>query len=113
MIDFNLYTDNVTTMSDEENIIQQMDILFDTRPKDVLGQEDFGTRYDKFLYDLTITNGTIQSIVLDDLNKLELFGYVPTVNVYLLKGTQNDILMLDIHMSRADNDFQKIYKIVE
>ena len=113
MIDFNLYTDNVTTMSDEENIIQQMDILFDTRPKDVLGQEDFGTRYDKFLYDLTITNGTIQSIVLDDLKKLELFGDVPTVNVYLLKGTQNDILMLDIHMSRADNDFQKIYKIVE
>ena len=113
MIDFNMYTDDVTTRSDEENIIQQMDVLFNTRPHDVLGQEEFGTRYDKFLYDLTITNEAIRNVILNDVNGLELFGYAPDVDVYLLKGTQNDILMIDIHMTRADNEFQKIYKIVE
>jgi len=113
MIDFNLNTDSVVISTDEELITQQLDILFDTKPGDVLGQSEYGTRYDKFLYDLTISNDAIRQKVTDDINELQLFGYKPTVNVYLLHGTQNDILLLDIHMSRGDYSFEKTYKVIE
>lgn len=113
MVDFSLNTDNVIAGSDADIILQQIDILFSTHPHDVLGQEEFGTRYDKFLYDLKISTDAIQYKILQDISELELFGYRPTVDVYLLEGTINDILLISITLSRAGEVYQKIYKISE
>lgn len=113
MVDFSLNTDNVVAGSDADIILQEIDILFETHPKDVLGQEEFGTRYDKFLYDLQISTDAIQQTVLQDISDLELFGYRPDVKVYLLEGILNDILLISITLTRGGETYQKIYKISE
>ena len=110
MLDFDLI-DKPIQNDDISLVLQQIDILFDTKPKEVLGSEDFGTNYEKYLFDLNISNEAIKHSVLSDLRSLDLFGFEPTVDVYLLQGTENDIALVDIQLRRDDEYYQQIYKI--
>ena len=49
MIDFNLSKGEPIVFKDIDFVMQQMDLLFDTTLKDVLGDESFGSHYDKYL----------------------------------------------------------------
>lgn len=111
MIDFDLKNNQPIQNNDLYLVLQQIDLLFGTKPKEVLGDEDFGTNYDKYLYDLNITNEAIKYSVLSDLNSLDLMGFTPDVEVYLLQGTEHDIALVNISLTRDDECYQKIYKI--
>ena len=69
MIDFNIKSGSGVVNNDIDLILQQIDILFDTNRGEVLGDEYFGTQYDKYLYKLRISNEGLQSEVLSDLYK--------------------------------------------
>lgn len=112
MIDFNLTNTSGTINRDIDLLKQQIDMLFDTNPGDVLGDETFGTRYDEYLYDLQLSNEGLKQEVLADLRSLELFDFTPTVNVYLLEGTERDIALINIVLSRGGVNIEKNYKIV-
>lgn len=111
MVDFNINKGNPINNSDISLILQQIDILFDTTPREVLGDEDFGTQYDSYLYKLKLSGTDIEQNVLSDLDSLELFGFTPEVNVYLLQGTEQDIALVQINLIRGDEYYEKIYKI--
>lgn len=110
MIDFSLDEEPIKN-SDESLLLQQIDILFDTHPGQVLGSEEYGTEYDRYLYDLKLSNEAIKIQVLNDLNSLDLRGFVPTVNVYMLQGTEQDICLINIILTKEDNIIKKTYKI--
>lgn len=97
--------------SDADYVLQQIDILFDTDPTEVLGSETFGTRYDKFLYNLCISNNGVKSQVESDLSTLDLRGYTYEVQVQLFEGTEHDIALIQITLKRDGNTYQKNYKI--
>lgn len=112
MIDFSLSSNKSCTVSDDILlIIQQIDILFDTDPNEVLGSEYFGTQYDRYLHNLKLSNENLKYAVLSDLNSLELFGYTPNVDVILLRGTAQDIALVNIKLSKDDTVYEKTYKI--
>lgn len=113
MIDFNLTQGDPTLNEDEALILQQVEILFDTYPREVLGSEKFGTNYSEFLYDLSVTNYMIESTIRSDLNSLELFGYSVDVNVELLEGTINDIIIIKIVFYKGVRSFEKIFKVTK
>lgn len=111
MIDFSLNNNKSQINNDIELLKQQIDILFDTNRTEVLGEENFGTQYDKYLYNLKISNEGLKQIVLHDLYELELFDFTPYVEVYLLQGTEQDIALVDIKMTRGNEIYEKTYKI--
>jgi hypothetical protein len=111
MIDFSLNHNKSSLNGDIELLLQQIDILFDTDKKEVLGDEDFGTQYDKYLYNLKISNEGLKHVVLDDLSKIEMFGFTPTVEVYLLQGSEQDIALINIGLTRDGEIYEKTYKI--
>lgn len=94
-------------------LLQQIDMLFDTNPREVLGDVTYGTRYDKYLYNLNISNEGIKQAVLSDIMKLDLMGYTPQVEVILLEGTQKDIAIIDIIISDNYNSYRRTYKIFD
>lgn len=110
MIDFDL---NFQPMQNDDIslVLQQIDILFDTKPRDVLGDEEFGTNYDRFLFDLNISNSAIESAVMNDLTSLDLLGFSPKVNVHLLQGTEHDIALVEIDLIRDEEKYHQVYKI--
>lgn len=111
MVDFSLNRNKSSLNGDIELILQQIDILFDTDKKTVLGAEGFGTQYDKYLYNLKISNEGLKYIVLDDLREIEMFGFTPSVEVYLLQGSEQDIALININLTRDGEIYEKTYKI--
>lgn len=111
MIDFCLSEDAPIVNDELSFILQQIDLLFDTQHKEVLGDEEFGTSYERYLYDMKMSNYGLKHIILSDLNSLDLMGYVPDVEVHLLQGTEKDIALIDITLTRSGESYKQIYKI--
>lgn len=113
MIDFCLYKKNgyPTINQEVDLILQQVDILFDTTPTEVLGYEDFGTKYDSYLYDNRLSASNLKSIIETDLSQLELMGWKYEVEVYLLRGTEQDIAVINVSFKKGFENIQKTYKI--
>lgn len=113
MVDFCLYKKGgcATLNSEVDLIIQQVDILFDTTPTEVLGDENFGTRYDRYLYDMRLSADNLKTIIKQDINELNLMGWDFDVDVYLLQGTEQDIAIIDISFYKGIETIQKTYKI--
>ena len=94
-----------------ELIIQQIDMLFGTDMHAVLGDEYYGTNYDKYLYTTGISNYALEQKILSDINKLNLFGFKPTVEVKLLEGSIRDIALIDIVLTGDYETINKTYRI--
>jgi hypothetical protein len=113
MIDFNIDIGSPVKNNDIELVLQQIDILFDTVPTEVLGFDDYGSEYDRYLYNLQISSDSLKDKVYSDINSLQLFGFTPTVEVYLMQGTEQDIAVVQIVLNRYDESYEKIYKITQ
>jgi hypothetical protein len=114
MIDFSLsnkLSDDIVISNDLICLLQQVDLLFNTDINDVLGDINFGSNYDKYLYTLGMSNEALQEKILSDIKKLELFGYTPAVNVSIVEGTQRDIAFIDITFTGDYDDYNKTYVI--
>lgn len=113
MVDFSLYkySGNPTINEEVDLLIQQVDILFDTTPTEVLGDDEFGTRYDHYLYDTRLSAENLKQIVIQDISELNLMGWNYEVEVYLLQGTEQDIAIIDITFKKGIETVQKTYKI--
>lgn len=113
MIDFNIDLGSPIKDRDIDLILQQIDILFDTIPGEVLGDTNFGSVYDRYLYNLQVSNIGISNQIMSDLGSLELFGFTPDVQVYFLEGSENDIIMIKIILTRDREIYEKIYKVTK
>jgi hypothetical protein len=114
MIDFSLsnkLTDSHIISNNLLCVLQQIDLLFNTNPDDVLGDSLFGTNYDKYLYSVGISNVTLENKILNDLNNLNLCGYTPSVKVHIVEGTIRDIAIINITLSGNYDTHEKTYII--
>ena len=113
MVDFSLYKKSGTATINQEVdlLLQQVDILFDTTPTEVLGDENFGTKYDSYLYDTRLSASNLKLIVEDDLSQLNLMGWNYEVEVHLLQGTEQDIAVIQITFYKGIESVQKTYRI--
>ena len=110
-MDFNINEGKSMITNDAELVLQQIDILFDTTPREVLGSPDFGSEYDRYLYDMHITGDSLKAKVKSDLSSLDLKDFVPVVEVYMLQGSERDIALIDITLTKDYNTYRKTYKI--
>lgn len=111
MIDFNLHSGKPVENNEVQLILQQIELLFDTNRGEVLGDIGYGTSYSDFLFNLQASNSDIKRTIMNDLSTLELFGYEYDVNVNLLMGTENDIILVQIAFQKDDNYFEFPFKI--
>lgn len=114
MIDLSLDTNTVVKTSDLENVMQQIEILFDTSPFEVIGEPNYGSDFEKFLWNLNASNYDIENYIRSRIqNNVYLLGYTVDVVVNIMEGTENDIILADITISRDGYNYTKTYKIVQ
>lgn len=114
MIDFaisNKFTDDVIISNTLLLVLQQIDLLFNTEPNDVLGDNTFGSNYDRYLYTLGVSNSALETKILNDISNLDLFGFKPSVKVTIVEGTVRDIAFIDITLTGDYEEFNKTYII--
>lgn len=114
MIDLSLDTDTVVKTTDLDNVIQQIEMLFDTSPFEVIGEPNYGSDFEKFLWNLNSSNYDIENYISSKIqNEVELLGFSVEVSVGIMEGTENDIILADITISRDGNSYAKTYRISE
>lgn len=111
-VDFALEDNGTGIITDDMQYLkQEINILFDTRRGDLLGDVEYGTDYMHFLYDLKATAAAMEYQMMLDLYKLDLKQFSPTCNVYLMKGTERDIAIIEVNLDRYDEHTTELYKI--
>ena len=111
MVDFNLKPGEATINDDIDCIKQQIDIMFGTSEGDLLGDINYGTDYERYLYDLKLSGYELSQQMIDDLYKLDLMGYSVNVDTKLLQGSEKDIALIQVEMYRGNNRATQIYRI--
>ena len=112
MIDFCLNKSAITLQHDCDLVLQQVDMLFDTSPKEVLGEPDYGSDYDKFIWDLTASESTIERYIAGNIRaNVDLLGFNLTVKAEVYYGTNNDIILVAIILEKEGDTFKKVYNI--
>lgn len=112
MVDFSLDTNSVTKESDLENVMQQIEMLFDTSPFEVIGEPEYGSDFEKFLWDLNASNYDIEQYIDSRIrSEVDLLGFNVQTEVAIMNGTENDIILAGITIYRDGNSYSKTYKI--
>lgn len=114
MIDLSLDTNTVVKTSDLDNVMQQIEMLFDTSPFELIGEPSYGSDFEKFLWNLNASNYDIENYIRSRIqSSVDLLGFNVDVAVGILEGTENDIILADITISRNGYNYSKTYKIVQ
>lgn len=112
MVDFCNTTDAPVLNYELDLILQQIDMLFDTSKKEVLGELTYGTDFDKFLYQLNFSNYQIQQYIYNAIiGNIYTFDYQIEVEVKLLDGTERDIILVIINISKDGQIYEQKYRI--
>ena len=112
MEDFCRTTDAIVLNHEVDLIIQQIDILFDTIPGEVIGDINYGSDFDKFLYELNVGSGVAADYIRQTIiDNVELFGWTIQIEVKFMVGTENDIMLVGIEFSKNSEAYSHVYKI--
>lgn len=99
MIDFNIFnnmSNNPIIQLEEDYVAQQIEMLFMTDKESVLGDIEYGTNYDRYVYGVGVSNTALENKILGDIRQLDLGSYEPSVKVTFLEGTLRDIALIDV-----------------
>ena len=112
MIDFNSDTTAPLLESAGDLVLQQIDILFDTKKGEVLGEYGYGTDFEKFLWNLQVSNERISNYVSSVIaSSVDTLGFKIDVDTTILYGTADDIILIRINIRKPGYNVERIYKI--
>lgn len=111
MKDFCLSDKKVFVSEEVESLLQQIDILFDTNPTEVFG-EDYGSNFYDFLWDMKASANDISEYTKKVIYKyVVLNGWSLNVITDIIQGTLNDIILIRIQLSKYNETYEKIYRV--
>lgn len=112
MVDFNSDTTAPLLEAEGDLVLQQIDMLFDTRKGEVLGSYSYGTDFEKFLWNLQVSNEKISSYVKSVISSsIDTLGFNIDVDTTILYGTSDDIILIRINIRKPGYNIERIYKI--
>lgn len=71
MIDLSLY-DNIINISAFDEALQELDILFETKPTEMIGQPKYGTDFEKFLWEIHPSSEELEKYIEE---KISMYCY--------------------------------------
>ncbi len=115
VVDISLNGDIPILNKDIECFVQQMCILFDTSEGEVMGFDSFGSDFERFTWDLSVSNTQISAYIRNIINNniyiANLFDI--DIDTSILYGTYGDIILVTIgiiHKETGDA-YSSTYKI--
>lgn len=114
MVDLCTTNDAVVLENDIDLVLQQIEVLFDTDPGDVIGAPRFGIKFDNYLYETSLGNHTVAAQISNMISSnVDLMGWQVQVDVDFLAGSDNDILMFRVMIYNEVDTYSKIYKVTQ
>ena len=112
MRDFCRTDDAIILDQEADLIIQQIDILFDTVPGEVIGSPGYGANFERFLYELNVGSYAAAEYIKNVIeNNVDLMGWNVDVEVRFMVGTINDIMLVGVQFSKDNVSYSHVYKV--
>lgn len=113
MIDLAL-TDDIMNSSIIDEAIQELDILFNTTPTELIGDTSYGSNFLKFLWSLTPMEDSLRNYVLQLITANTLYASAlrHEVNVEKYDDVNETVYVIEVILyDDADNKYSKTYTI--
>ena len=113
MIDLAL-TDNIFTESRIEEAIQELDILFNTVPTELIGDSTYGSNFLQFLWSLTPMEESITRYIYERIAGYTLYAssLKKEVNVTKYDDANETVYVIEISLfDENDNEYHKEYTL--
>lgn len=85
MIDLSLY-DNIVNITAFDEALQELDILFETKPTELIGQPTFGTDFERFLWEIHPSTEELEKYINEKISiycyYLNMFKREMTIEAY-------------------------------
>lgn len=96
--DISLTGDNKVITNKFDFLLQEISILFDTAPGEVFGNAEFGTNFENFLWDLSISNSEISSYVRNKIinNTVSGADFDISVATSIVDAGYGDVILVQI-----------------
>ena len=113
MIDLSIETtDKPVIQKDLDLVLQQIDLLFDTQTEEVFGEAAYGTYFEQFLWEMNTSDQYIKNYVERAIkDNVNLLGFDVQTDVKIVQGTLNDIILIQVILSREGEEYEKTYKL--
>lgn len=110
MIDFGLHNDIAVINDTFQEAIQEIDILFSTHNTELLGDVNYGTNFEQFLWEMVPSESQLEAYIENKINSCTLFAalYKHTIQVESLQDTSENIYV--VHFSIYDTNGKEINK---
>ena len=114
MVDLCNTNDAILLDQNIDLILQQIEMLFDTHPGDVIGDYQFGADFEEYLFNTTMGNQVVAERIAKLItSNVDMFDWDIHVDVEFLAGSQHDILMMRVSIYKEDETYSKIYKVTQ
>ena len=113
MVDLAL-TDNIFTESKIEEAIQELDILFNTVPTELIGDTTYGSNFLQFLWSLTPMEDSITKYIYDRIAGYTVYAasLKKEINVTKYDDVNETIYVIEISLfDEDDNEYHKEYTL--
>ena len=113
MIDLAL-TDDIFTESNIDEAIQELDILFNTIPTELIGDATYGSNFLQFLWSLTPMEDTMTKYIYDRINGYTAYAssLKKHVNVVKYDDVNETVYVVEISLyDDKDNEYYKEYTL--
>ena len=99
MIDFAI--DSRIFLNNEFDIaIQELDILFNTENTELIGNPNFGTNFEQFLWQLHPSENDLKRYINEKISStMFLSKYIININVNVVKGDQRNIYIVELNIT--------------
>ncbi len=96
--DISMTGDNKIITNKFDFLLQEISILFDTAPGEVLGNDEFGTNFENFLWDLSISNSEISSYVRNKIINNTVSGkdFNISVATRIVDAGYGDVILVQV-----------------
>ncbi len=113
MIDLAL-TNDIFTESNIDEAIQELDILFNTIPTELIGDTTYGSNFLQFLWSLTPMEDTMTRYIYDRINGYTAYAssLKKHVNVVKYDDVNETVYVVEISLyDDKDNEYYKEYTL--
>lgn len=113
MLDLSL-TNNIFTESNIEEAIQELDILFNTLPTELIGDTDYGSNFLQFLWSLTPMEDTMTRYIYDRIAGYTIYAasLKKQINVEKYDDVNETVYVIEITLyDEQDNEYYKEYTL--
>lgn len=109
MIDLGLF-DNIIINNSFDAALQELDILFSTKNTELIGNTNYGTNFELFLWDLNQKNDQLENYINQKIiqNTFYLKNIRHTINVESVQDINENIYIVNITLYKDNEDTEGI-----